>query len=280
VLTVGSLFSGIGGFDLGFQQAGCKTIWFCERDKHCQKLLADKFPNVPIYNDINDLLDPKIKVPFVDVLVGGDPCPKHSRAKGGNESSHPDLSGHFLAVAGRLKPRWVVRENVPAPTVDHFTTALEVLGYATVVVWANANAATAQNREREFVVGCLSKEILTQAFSKCQKRSISQSPLPPAFPCLCTDKRGSIIRSYIWEPNNGLRYPSPEERELLGGFPIGWTKKFTTNTRARMVGNAVVPAVAKAIAVKIVKASKGIQNWPRLDTEAAISKMLKRHLVW
>ena len=55
-MTVGSLFSGIGGLDLGFERAGCKTIWVCEKDKHCKKLLADKFPRAEQYSDVKHLV--------------------------------------------------------------------------------------------------------------------------------------------------------------------------------------------------------------------------------
>jgi DNA (cytosine-5)-methyltransferase 1 len=60
VLRVGSLFSGIGGFDLGFERAGMRTVWFCEQDPYRRAVLARHWPGVPIYEDVRDLVaDPE-----------------------------------------------------------------------------------------------------------------------------------------------------------------------------------------------------------------------------
>ena len=82
VLTVGSLFAGIGGFDLGLERAGMRTVWFCEQDPFCQRVLARHWPGVPVYPDVRTLarrpeggeLDGSLQfVPRVDVLCGGFP---------------------------------------------------------------------------------------------------------------------------------------------------------------------------------------------------------------
>lgn len=51
-MRVGSLFSGIGGIDLGLKWAGMETIWFVEYDQYCQKVLAKHWPGVPIHDDV------------------------------------------------------------------------------------------------------------------------------------------------------------------------------------------------------------------------------------
>ena len=55
-MNVGSLFSGIGGFDLGLERAGMRTVWFCEQDPYCQRVLARHWPGVPIFDDVRSLV--------------------------------------------------------------------------------------------------------------------------------------------------------------------------------------------------------------------------------
>lgn len=69
---VGSLFSGIGGFDLGFERAGFRIAWMCEREPFCRQVLAKRFPDVPCYDDVTTLRGADVEP--VDVLVGGFPC--------------------------------------------------------------------------------------------------------------------------------------------------------------------------------------------------------------
>lgn len=150
--TVGSLFAGIGGFDLAFGKAGFRTAWYCEVNAQAAAVMAQNWPDAPNLGDVRYVFDHDGFTP-VDVVCGGDPCPKHSRARSNGASRHPDLAGYFLAVVGRLRPRWVVRENVPAPTVSHFDAALDALGYGTAVIRMDAATFTGQSRTRDFVVG-------------------------------------------------------------------------------------------------------------------------------
>jgi hypothetical protein len=68
-LTVGSLFSGIGGFDLGFERAGMRTVWFCEQDPFCQRVLAKHWPGVPVHDDVRALVADTERGGLVDTDV-------------------------------------------------------------------------------------------------------------------------------------------------------------------------------------------------------------------
>ena len=75
-MKVGSLFAGIGGFDLGLERAGgFQTAWFCEQDPYCTKVLNKHWPDVPVYPDITELKGQDVEP--VDVLCGGFPCLEH-----------------------------------------------------------------------------------------------------------------------------------------------------------------------------------------------------------
>jgi len=252
--TLLDLFSGIGGFSIAFESVGFRTIGFSEIDENASAVLAMRFRHVPNFGDVRCFTHwPQLSV---DVLCGGDPCPKHSRARSNGDSNSPDLAGYFLAVAGRYRPRWVVRENVPAPTVDHFAAALVALGYGTVVVRTDAAPLTGQTRQRDFVVGCYqaTEPELRRRLPFCENGKgtyATKLGTRPVAPCLTTHRTRHDSRDcYIYD-SRGLRILDAEEREQLAGFPRGWTHGFSEGTRAKLYGNSVVPAVARPFAAAI-----------------------------
>lgn len=113
MLTVGSLFSGIGGIELGLEMTGgFKTIWQCESDSYARKVLAKHWPDVPIYEDVR-LIDESVERP--DMLCGGFPCQDISVAntKGdGLEGKRSGLWFEFYRAICLLRPRYVLVENV------------------------------------------------------------------------------------------------------------------------------------------------------------------------
>ena len=110
-LTVGSLFSGIGGIDLGLERAGMVTRWFVEVDPHCRNVLARHWPGLPIYGDIAAIDWSGVEP--VDVLAGGFPCQPASSA--GRQLAQDDerwLWPEFARAIRELRPRYVLVENV------------------------------------------------------------------------------------------------------------------------------------------------------------------------
>ncbi len=257
-MTFGSLFSGVGGMDLGLERAGLECKWQVEKSDSCLSILWRHWPGVEKYGDI---IKSHKALSYADVIAGGDPCPKHSRARSNGESNSPDLSGYFLAVVGRLRSGWVVRENVPAPTVSDFAACLEALGYGTLVIRLDAAEVTGQSRQRDFVVGRhqATGESLVRIFQDCEYGAGSYTTClgtRPIAPALTTHRTRYDSRDcYVWEPERGLRILDGDEREALAGFPAGWTTGKSEATRARMYGNAVVPQIAEWIGRRIIEAS-------------------------
>jgi DNA (cytosine-5)-methyltransferase 1 len=168
-LTHGSLFSGIGGFDLGFQRAGIETRFQVENDSFCRGLLEQRFPDARRISDIRDVYRFSHEYPPceccgeepwcerhgmhfgecacigcsqwddeigpVDIISGGDPCQENSNARRAGENRSPSLGAEFLRVVELLRPRIVVRENPTAVRADapwpwwRFRAELERLGY-------------------------------------------------------------------------------------------------------------------------------------------------------
>ena len=249
-ITFGSLFSGVGGLDLGLEQAGLKCVFQVENDKHCLTILNKHWPDV-FKNEIRPCMG----------LVGGDPCPIRSRASKSHGTRSPDLSGYFLAMVARCKPGWVLRENVSAPDVLEFTTVLDMLGYHCVIVTMDSAAFTGQSRRREFVVGFNSKQITDRFALVSQQKSgegidTKSGPSEKALACLDTrqKRRNSADQTYVYEKPEGLRHLSHAERESLQGFPAGWTDGIPHSARERTIGNAVTVPVARWLGERIVEA--------------------------
>jgi len=257
-LTFGSLFSGVGGFDVGLERAGMQCRWQVEKDNICRSVLRRHWPDVTLHRDItegNDY-DP------VTLICGGDPCPCRSKAKGNRKSIHPDLSGYFLAVVGRCRPRWVVRENVPASDDIDFVTALEILGYHTVIIRANAAAVTGQNRERDFIVGCPEKARLCKFIELCIRQSSNRDDTTECnqakgYPCLSANRaRWDARDGYVWDGSGRLRVADKDERGRLAGLPSGWLDGLSETAVARVCGNAVVPQIAEWLGRRIIEADE------------------------
>ena len=108
----GSLFSGIGGFDLAAQWMGWDNIFHCEWNPFGQKILKHYWPEAISYEDITKT-DFTIHRGQIDILTGGFPCQPYSSAgkrKGKDDERH--LWPHMLRAIEEIKPRWVVGENV------------------------------------------------------------------------------------------------------------------------------------------------------------------------
>ena len=112
MLTHGSLFSGIGGFDLASEWMGWKNVFHCEYDPFCQKVLKHHFPNSKLYKDVRKF-DATNYLGRVDILTGGFPCQPFSNAglrKGTEDERH--LWPSMLRIIREVSPRYVVGENV------------------------------------------------------------------------------------------------------------------------------------------------------------------------
>ena len=157
-MRVLSLFSGIGGFDLGFERAGMSVIGMCEIDKYAQKILTRRF-NATLHTDVRKV---SYERGAVDLICGGFPCQDLSvagkrRGLAGNRSG---LWHEFARIIDEAEPAWVVVENVPGLFSSNdghdFAVIVDWLaqrGYG--VGWRVLDAqgfGLAQRRKRVFIV--------------------------------------------------------------------------------------------------------------------------------
>lgn len=167
-MRIGSLFSGIGGFDLGFERAGHRVVWHSEIDRHASAILAEHWPDVPNLGDLCDLHGGLIEP--VDVICGGFPCQDLSVAgkRAGFAGARSSLVFQFLRIVKEMReatdgkaPTFVVLENVPGLFSSHggrdFGVLLDALGELRPVdlCWRVLDSryfGVAQRRRRVFIV--------------------------------------------------------------------------------------------------------------------------------
>lgn len=110
-MRFGSLFSGIGGFDLGFERAGMQPAWQVEIADHPTRILEKHWPDVERYRDVKEV--GKHNLESVELICGGFPCqPVSVAGKRQASADERDMWPEFARIIDELRPRWVVAENV------------------------------------------------------------------------------------------------------------------------------------------------------------------------
>lgn len=115
-MNYASLFTGIGGFDLGFQRAGMTCKLQVEIDKNCRAVLERHFPGMKRINDVKEIKRIRFgKLTSIDLICGGFPCQDVSVAgrRAGLAGERSGLWHEFHRIIAINLPRWVVIENVP-----------------------------------------------------------------------------------------------------------------------------------------------------------------------
>ena len=235
---IGSLFSGIGGFELGLEAAGLGPVaWQVEKDPYARAVLARHWPDVPRYNDVRDVGAHNLGA--VDIMCGGFPCQDVSSAgrRAGLQGEKSGLWYEYLRIVQELLPPVVLVENVASGEkrwLPHVTADLEASGYVVRAYHISAaDVGAPQLRRRVFVVGYGES---SSAISFQRPR-----PRPHAFP----PRRGDDAAWEEWTarggPSPGQRREAPQRRPPRGQIVA------TRANRLRALGNSVVPQCAEQI---------------------------------
>lgn len=296
---VASFFSGIGGLDLGLEQAGFEVVFQCEVKPFCREILRRHWPSAPVKEDIRTLDDAAI--PAADVWAAGFPCQDLSLARmgprNGLRGSQSGLFHDFIRLAGERLPRAIILENVHGLLSSHggrdFTVvlqALDELGYG--VAWRVLNSkdfGVPQQRRRVYIIAMYrdsggAGEVLFEP--ECSDwnsaKNRSNGPKSPSlFQTIIGDTgKGPLVKSiahciyaesarhtgtdwsrnYVWYPDGRVRRFTPNEVELVQGFPADWTLPDKVDSRQgdridslryHAVGNAVTPPVARWVGERL-----------------------------
>lgn len=230
-LKFGSLFSGIGGMDLGLEQAGLRCVFQVEQDEDCLTALRYHWPDVPKFEDIRTFIgNEPIERP--DVLAGGFPCQDLSVAgfNKGLSGERSKLWYEFFRLICVFRPRYVVIENVSALINRGLRTVLcnlAEIGYdAEWQVIKASDFALPHSRERLFVIAYPNSLIRSQ----CARLGIEQDRETEVF------KRSRGKRSQV----------RVSTFDHLIGMDDGLSRKIYQQTVCG-IGNAVAVPVAKWI---------------------------------
>jgi DNA (cytosine-5)-methyltransferase 1 len=167
----GSLFSGIGGFDLAASWMGWTNVFHCEKDAFCRKVLRHYWPQAVCYEEIGEF-DANDYRGRIDVLTGGFPCQPFSRAgkrKGTADNRH--LWPQMCRIIGEVRPRWIVGENVlglldwnRGMVFDQVQADLETQGYQVCAfVLPAAGVGAPHKRDRVWIVAYADPDAGAQA---------------------------------------------------------------------------------------------------------------------
>lgn len=252
----GSLFSGIGGFDLAAEWCGWENIFHCEWNPFGQKVLKHHFPNSISYNDITKT-DFSIHRGNIDIITGGFPCQPYSTAglrKGKADERH--LFPEMLRAIKEIQPTWVIGENVRGLVswggglVFHeVCNDLEREGYEVqsfIIPAASVNAP--HKRERIWFIAYAHDKRTSSGFGQIQKEN---GEIPKwnnnAKSSDTSIRTYSNFKNFPTKPaicggNDGL------PRELDGITFPKWR-----NESIKAYGNAIVPQVAYEIFKTIIK---------------------------
>lgn len=286
-LRVGSMFAGIGGFDLGFERAGFEVAWCIEWDRNAQAVLRRRFPNAKIFGDIRKVTPDQLD--RVDVICGGFPCQDLSVAgkRAGLAGKRSGLFHDAMRLVRELDPAVLVLENVPGLLSSNhgrdFGTVLREVGEGwscDEVAWRVLDSqffGVAQRRRRVFIVavghsrtGC-AEEILSLATScggnpppRGKTREISTSDAAEGSGGSCCERSAEVTATLVPHPfRKSKRAQSSEDDETwiddglantLNGFDTGDTR--TTHAIAYEISNQPTPKV-------------GVDLIPSLDAKAS-----------
>jgi DNA (cytosine-5)-methyltransferase 1 len=284
-LRVVGLFAGIGGIELGLRQAGHEAVLLCEWDPSAQRVLRERFADVPLEGDVRELRG----LPQADLITAGFPCQDLSQAgmTAGIGGSRSGLVGEVFRLidAAETEATWLLFENVPfmlqldkGSAMTWLTRELERRGYT----WAYRVVDT-----RAFGLPQRRQRVLLLASKTEDPRSILLNPehgivevedrtglacgfywtegvrgLGWAVDALPTLKGGSTIGipspPAMWRAGSGrIVTPDLRDAERLQGFPADWTSPADAvpgrrkTDRWKLVGNAVSVPVAQWIGARL-----------------------------
>lgn len=283
VMKIAGLFAGIGGLELGLDEAGHETLLFSEIWAPASAVLNNRFSDVPNIGDIARL---EALPRSVDLVTAGFPCQDLSQAgrTAGITGGKSGLVEHVFRLIDRSRPRWVLLENVSfmlqldrGSAMDRLVSAFEERGYRWAYRVVNSLAFLPQRRERVYFLASTEGDPADVLLVDEVRPSVPETRLETHAhgfywtegtrglgwgpDCVPTLKNGSTVGipspPAILLSNGEIVTPDIRDAERLQGFRPNWTKPAEEVGRASfrwsLVGNAVSKPVALWIGKRLSK---------------------------
>ena len=261
-ITIGSLFSGIGGLELGLEAAGLgPVLWQVEKDPFCRSILAKRWPDVDRYTDVRDVggvhaIDCDLDgycfaqgdcsgvLQSVDLICGGFPCQdvSHPGRRAGIEGTQSGLWFEMQRIICELRPRFVCVENsagIATRGLGAVIGGLSSIGYDAIWFPVRAHDIGAPHgRARTWILAYpdserFEAEPVTRLHA--QRQPGDDAHRCGGYPPRRGDEDG-------WRSFTDGGGPSPGVRRGADGYPTALDR-----SRLRALGNAVVPGVAQLV---------------------------------
>jgi DNA (cytosine-5)-methyltransferase 1 len=253
-MNVLDLFSGIGGFSLGLERAGMRTVAFCEIEPYARSVLAKHWPDVPCYDDVRGLTAERLAADGIaaDVICGGFPCQDISVVgkNGGINAERSGLWSEYARIVGEVRPRFIIVENVAALLgrgIDRVLGDLAALGYD--AEWHCIPASyvgAAHRRDRVWIVAnpdCGDAQRGSRERSRLWTEKISEraddNPGRPSKGLADADSIATFGAAISRQERNSWE-PEPDVGRVANGVP-------SRVDRLKGLGNAVVPQIPEII---------------------------------
>ena len=242
-MTHGSLFSGIGGFDLAAKMAGWQNIFHCEIDEYKRQILNKNFKNVDSYGDISKF-NATIYNGKIDIISGGFPCQDISIANTkkpkGIKGERSGLWKEYARIIREIRPKYIIFENNPALLYRGFETVLcDLYELGFYVEWRCFFAS-------DFGYPHLRKRLYAIAYASSKRRSDiikKGGVLQKVFPKKTPQKSPILFPIKLYDSKS-----SYENVRMDDGFSKELDKKLIHG-----YGNAIIPEIAYQIFMELNK---------------------------
>ncbi len=295
-LRVAGVFAGVGGLELGLEEAGHETIFLCEKDAAARSVLDTNFPLVPQKGRHGSIATLRRLPARTQLLAAGFPCQDLSQVGrcDGIWGTKSGLVAHVFRLLRKTRVPWVLLENVPfmlhlgrGRALHVIADTLESLGYSWAYREVDARAfGLPQRRRRVFLLASLREDPRSVLFAD-DAGEPKDPPTDAGVACgfywtegnrgtgwavnaVPTLKGGSAIGipspPAIVLPSDAVVTPDIRDAERLQGFPADWTKPAEEVGRAsfrwKLVGNAVAVPVARWLGGRLRSPGKWVDDEP------------------